>query len=565
MLLKSIIFLFLCTSFIFSLTPQEQALLDEDPLAYCEEKVGEQVQYKANLKRCETLQERDIRLIKEDPVPYCEELLRHNQEQYKLNVKYCDPILNERDKELNIVTVDTDGDGLIEIKDATMLDNIRYSLEGTSYKTKVDDIENNRGCPHHICKGYELSNNVDLKDINWTPIGDKNFPFRSSFNGNGYEIQNLTIDSIVATEVGLFGSMVVATISNVGLVNVSIKASSHSGTNVGGLVGIANSSTISHSYVNVSIKARGDGKPSGTSVGGLIGAVNGASTITISHSYVTGNISSSRDVGGLIGAVNGASTITISHSYVTGNISSSRDVGGLIGGINGATITISNSYTTVNISYDGYAVGSFTGGLIGAVNGASTVTISNSCVVGNISSYRDVGGLIGGIHSSTITISNSYTTVDISSDGYAVGGLVGIINGDVTIRYSYTKGNISSSSIYAAGLVGVINSGAITIRHSYTTGNVSGKTIGSLVGKIKNGVTTTIRNSVYKSDAIFTEGDKVISPNHHEGIIPITEHKIKQGSGQVVNILSNTIYKFIPGSFPKVYKEGITTELVPGQ
>ena len=225
MLLKSIIFLFLCTPVIFSLTPQEQALLnedplayceekvgkqvqykanlercetlqerdarllDEDPLAYCEEKVGKQVQYKTNLKRCETLQERDTRLIKEDPVGYCEELLRHNQEQYKFNVKRCEPILNERDVKLNIVTVDTDGDGLIEIKDATMLDNIRYSLEGTSYKTKVDDIENGRGCPQHICNGYELSNNIDLKGINWAPIGTADLFFRSTFNGNGYEIQ----------------------------------------------------------------------------------------------------------------------------------------------------------------------------------------------------------------------------------------------------------------------------------------------------------------------------------------------------------------------------------------
>ncbi len=35
--------------------------------------------------------------------------------------------------------VDADGDGLIEISTATMLDNMRYDLAGTSYKTSAMD------------------------------------------------------------------------------------------------------------------------------------------------------------------------------------------------------------------------------------------------------------------------------------------------------------------------------------------------------------------------------------------------------------------------------------------
>ena len=58
--------------------------------------------------------------------------------------------------------VDADHDGLIEINDATMLDNMRYDLTGTSYKTSASDVGSVGGCPDGACHGYELTGNIDL-------------------------------------------------------------------------------------------------------------------------------------------------------------------------------------------------------------------------------------------------------------------------------------------------------------------------------------------------------------------------------------------------------------------
>ncbi len=57
---------------------------------------------------------------------------------------------------------DADGDGLIERWNATMLDNMRYDLAGTSYKASATDAGDSEGCPAGGCNGYELMANIDL-------------------------------------------------------------------------------------------------------------------------------------------------------------------------------------------------------------------------------------------------------------------------------------------------------------------------------------------------------------------------------------------------------------------
>ena len=57
---------------------------------------------------------------------------------------------------------DSDHDGLIEIKNATMLHNMRYNLAGTSYKKSARDAGDSSGCPRNRCNGYELSTDIDL-------------------------------------------------------------------------------------------------------------------------------------------------------------------------------------------------------------------------------------------------------------------------------------------------------------------------------------------------------------------------------------------------------------------
>ena len=46
---------------------------------------------------------------------------------------------------------------------------------------------------------------LDMTGVDFTPIGNESIPFNGSFDGNGYEIKNLTINSLHGDNVGLFG------------------------------------------------------------------------------------------------------------------------------------------------------------------------------------------------------------------------------------------------------------------------------------------------------------------------------------------------------------------------
>ncbi len=87
---------------------------------------------------------------------------------------------------------------------------------------------------------FALTDNIDMSNRYFTPIGNSNYPFRGFFNGNGYSIKNITINPTSAVEsyirdpntneileietVGsLFGYTNNASITNVGLVSPIIK------------------------------------------------------------------------------------------------------------------------------------------------------------------------------------------------------------------------------------------------------------------------------------------------------------------------------------------------------
>ena len=115
--------------------------------------------------------------------------------------------------------VDSDSNGLIEIVTRRQLNNIRYNLAGTSYKTHADHPGVTTGCPSAGCYGYELMEEIDFKESafrdtifsyvdhelsdgsqslftaskGWIPIGDEGNPFTGTFDGGNYTIKNLII------------------------------------------------------------------------------------------------------------------------------------------------------------------------------------------------------------------------------------------------------------------------------------------------------------------------------------------------------------------------------------
>ena len=65
--------------------------------------------------------------------------------------------------------VDDDGNGLIELWNATMFDNVRYVLNGSGYgvSSAESDIRSD-GCGGQVgineCNGYELTANISLPE-----------------------------------------------------------------------------------------------------------------------------------------------------------------------------------------------------------------------------------------------------------------------------------------------------------------------------------------------------------------------------------------------------------------
>ncbi|KHD37442.1 hypothetical protein NL50_04505 [Clostridium acetobutylicum] len=311
---------------------------------------------------------------------------------------------------------------------------------------------------------YKLGNNIDLKGINWTPIGiNSNVQFTGTFDGNGYTIENLTTNRLGTDVTGLFGYVNNGNIKNLKLSNVNIIGRTDTGAIAGSVTG---TSTIDNCSADGTITAYGN-------TGGLVGLATGLN-ITNSNSAVKitivdgiglkGEVISGDDVGGIVGNLTG----NITNSYATGDVISKvgRYTGGLVGGITG---TISQCYTTNNVTASGEEVGGIVGWLNGTMDQSyATGSVTSICVQGSTTSTGNcVGGLVGYVYSATIK--NSFSTAKVSGNSY-VGGIDGGSRSGVNINYCYSAGKIIATGSYVGGLAG----GSATIVSSYYDGMASG-------------------------------------------------------------------------------------------
>jgi hypothetical protein len=374
---------------------------------------------------------------------------------------------------------------------------------------------------------YVLGNDIDASETRYwnngqgfEPIGDYNNPFTGSFDGRGYKIYNLYINT-TRDFGGLFGVVgKEGIIKNVGLENVKIISAYN---NVGGLIGFNYYGTVSNSYSTGSVNGKED-------VGGLVGENYYG---TVSNSYSTGSVNGFEDVGGLVGYNAG----TVSNSYSTGSVNGKEDVGGLVGYNFG---TVSNSYSTGSVNGHKYV-----GGLIGYNFG----TVSNSYSTGSVNGKEDVGGLVGVNFEGTV--SNSYSTGSVNGHKY-VGGLIGYNFG--TVSNSYSTGSVNGKE-YVGGLIGDNYKG--TVSNSFWDIQTSGLEesaggTGKTTEEMKNVRTYT---DVGWSKGLDSPWDFVGNPYDDKGNEDIWDIKpninngypylttIKRPIGKVVLILMATLSK----------------------
>jgi hypothetical protein len=194
---------------------------------------------------------------------------------------------------------------------------------------------------------YVLTNDIDLTNVPWTPIApDMGNPFYGNFNGQGYTISNLSINTASSDGIGLFGAV--------------------------GPSGWIENLTIDGAVIS------GTGR---NFVGTLAGSSSGYITnVNISNTNVEGSSS----VGGLVGMLGNGGFIANAH--VAGTVNGQYYVGGLVGEQWGISITDSSTAVTVTAVLDD------AGGLSGSMFNSS---ITNSYSTGNVMGVNRVGGLVG--------------------------------------------------------------------------------------------------------------------------------------------------------------------------
>ena len=192
-------------------------------------------------------------------------------------------------------------------------------------------------------------------------------------------------------------------------------------------------------------------------VGGLLGQVQNTST-TLSDCYSTADVSAAGVAGGLVART--TADLTATGCYATGSVSSTNVVGGLVGEFTKGSVTKSYATGAVTAINNHYA-----GGLIGKIKG--NVTVSECYATGAVgdATQNRRGGLIGNVDSGTSSVSNCYTTSAIVSSAYS-GCLIGGVESAATIsvRNSYAKSTITGAtwtacafcSSYVADVTGFI-------------------------------------------------------------------------------------------------------------
>ena len=286
------------------------------------------------------------------------------------------------------VDYDSDDDGLIEIGSLAQLDAIRHDRGGdggptadgkTAYESAFSNAVEWMGCNAlEGCSGYELTADLDF-DTNgngmadsgdtywnngagWTPIGGHETtssgsllflrnPFLAVFEGNGHTISHLFIDTDSAVLSGLFGYTRLASIRNLGLIDVDVECGVDRPGCRAGRVQLR--AEIRTSYVT----GRVTGKDN---VGGLVGINHFLGEVR--GCYSTSRVAGEDDVGGLVGDNRGI----LAAGYATGRVSGVTEAGGLVGN-NQTDGEIQASYATGPVS-----AASNAGGLVGLNDGAIT-------------------------------------------------------------------------------------------------------------------------------------------------------------------------------------------------
>lgn len=348
---------------------------------------------------------------------------------------------------------------------------ITYS--GTFFKLTADIVINDGG---EYFDEYVFGKNV------WIPIGNNNYGFAGTFDGDGHTVCGIFIDSDSDDYKGLFGKVSSGVVKNLSVEKSYIKGRNY----VGGIIGYFDGNSIITNCCNA-------GRVIGNYyfVGGIVGYAYYGDKI--SYCSNTGDISGDIYVGGIVGGVD-KNGLIITNCYNIGNIegfasqlytmSTNVGIGGIIGTAT-SEINISNCYNKGSISGKSYGIGGIAGSLRGNVSGC----YNTGTIIYDGNSENCAGGIVGYLYKqsgSSSDVSSCYNTGNIVSNGYYTGGVVG--RSEAWIHQCYNKGNVlcnysGSNTSRVGGIVGYSSAGLTDCYNTGTvTNNSTSKQTGGIVG-----------------------------------------------------------------------------------
>ena len=236
-----------------------------------------------------------------------------------------------------------------------------------------------------FCHAADASQN--LKELSWEPIGNSDWSYVGTFDGNGKTITNLYINATQAY-MGLFGRIYKSTIKNLTFENANV---TNTENNIGILAGYAgNGNTLQNIKISNTCQIKGGND----FTGGIAGYLDGNAYNCVNYATVQGT----EDVGGLFGFYSrDGNSMTACANY--GNVTaSSYTAGGLVGYFESGTIKDCANYGDITGT-------SNVGNLIGI---AQSCNLNNVLGTGNVTATSDTeraGLLVGHINNSSSTAS----------------------------------------------------------------------------------------------------------------------------------------------------------------
>ena len=267
---------------------------------------------------------------------------------------------------------------------------------------------------------FKLTDDLNLADKKWTPIGEMSGCFSGHFDGNNHEIFGLKVDGS-PYYAGLFGRISGGSVKNVNIRSGSVRTDNDAHDSAaGGIAGhIYYGGRIENSTASVNVSGK-------SNVGGVVGYIIDGSILNC-H-FLSGEIDGGESVGGIVGNVgyDNANKSTVSGCSADASVKGNEKVGGLCGWFGNGDHKFSNCTMKGSVT----VTGSYCGGLVGYLNDNSKGTFENCQFKGSIkkdgAGVSNTGIAIGADNSNgNVTFTYCVCTIDnqtyMALDGWESG------------------------------------------------------------------------------------------------------------------------------------------------